>query len=175
MSFKFRLQRILELREQAEQAKARALVTAQDAAEQARQVHETLTDLRAVSRAEISAAHSTEPRVGHLQQLGLVLESLDERVERADERVREADSVVTGAQQLLDMAARDRRMLDRLKDRHTDQWRAEMAQKDRIGMDEVALARFSRSAETRAADDEATRSRSDAATREFPRHDGASS
>ena len=113
--------------------------------------------------------------MGHLQQLGLVLQSLDERVERADERVREADSVVTGAQQLLDVAARDRRMLDRLKDRHTDQWRAEMAQKDRIGMDEVALARFSRTAETRAADTEATRSRSDAATREFPKQDGATS
>ena len=49
MTFKFRLQRILELREQAEQAKARALVSAQDAAEDARRAHDTLTDLRAVS------------------------------------------------------------------------------------------------------------------------------
>ncbi len=171
--FKFRLQRILELREQAEQAKARALVSAQDAAEQARRERDALAELHATSRAEVDAAHRTEPRIGHLQQLGLVLQSLDQRLESAGENVRAADDIVADAQKLLETAARDRRILDRLKDRHTGQWRVEAAHQDRLGMDEVALARFSRNADARAGEDAATRTRSDDVSRESPRPDGS--
>jgi flagellar protein FliJ len=155
--FKFRLQRILELREKAEQAKARELATAQDAAEAARRTHDELSTLHATSRAEVHAVQRAEPRIGHLQQLGLVLQSLDQRLESAGDSVRAADEVVAGARKLLDDAARDRRVLDRLKDRHTDQWRVEEAHKDRLGMDEVALARFARQADAKATDDAATR------------------
>lgn len=144
--FKFRLQRILELREKAEQVKARELASAQESAEQARRTRDELAQLHADSRTEVDAAHRSEPRVGHLQQLGLVLQSLDQRLESAHETVRAADAVVADAQSLLESAARDRRILDRLKDRHTDQWRVEAAHKDRVGMDEIALARFSRQA-----------------------------
>ncbi len=156
--FKFRLQRILELRELAEQAKARTLASAQDAAEVARREHETLAEMHASSRAEVDSAQRAEPRVGHLRQLGLVLQALDERVLAAGETVRAADDDVADARKLLDVAARDRRVLDRLKGRHTDQWKVDEAHKDRLQMDEIALGRFSRTAEMRASDDAATRS-----------------
>ncbi|MBL0173464.1 MAG: flagellar export protein FliJ [Gemmatimonadaceae bacterium] len=171
--FNFRLQRILELREKAEQAKARELASAQDLAESARRERDALAALHATSRAEVDAAHRTEPRIGHLQQLGLVLQSLDQRLESAGETVRAADEVVDSAQKLLDAASRDRRVLDRLKVRHTDQWRVEEAHKDRLGMDEIALSRFSRNAEARTKDDSATRSRSDDEQRESTRNDGS--
>lgn len=170
--FKFRLQRILELREQAEQAKARSLATAQDAAEQARREHDALAELHAASRAEVDAAHRSEPRIGHLQQLGIVLQSLDQRLETSGESVRAADDVVADAQKLLEVAARDRRILDRLKDRHTDQWKVEAAHQDRLGMDEIALARFSRNADARAGDDAATRIRGEDAAPDSLKHDG---
>lgn len=174
--FKFRLQRILELREKAEQAKAIALASAQDAAEVARQERDTLANLHATSRAEVHAAQRAEPRVGHLQQLGLVLQSLDTRLESAGDSVRAADEVVAGAQKLLDDAARDRRVLDRLKERHTDQWRVEEAHKDRLGMDEVALSRFARQADAKAIDDAATRSPRPAdGQRDITRNNGSAS
>jgi flagellar FliJ protein len=171
--FNFRLQRILELREKAEQAKARDLATAQDAADAARRERDALADLHASSRAEVDAAHRTEPRVGHLQQLGLVLNALDQRLESAGETMRAANDVVDGAQKLLDAASRDRRVLDRLKVRHTDQWRVDEAHKDRLGMDEVALTRFTRNAEARATDETNTRSRVDDNAREITRNDGS--
>jgi flagellar FliJ protein len=171
--FKFRLQRILELREQAEQAKARALASAQDAAETARRDRDALANLHQSSRAELDAAQSAEPRVGHLQQLGYVLQSLDARLESAGDSVRAADEVVEGARKLLDDAARDRRVLDRLKDRHTDQWRIEEAHKDRIGMDEIAISRFARQADASNPSNSTTSSRVADGSREITRNDGA--
>jgi flagellar FliJ protein len=123
---------------------ARALVSAQDAAEQARRERDALAELHATSRAEVDAAHRTEPRIGHLQQLGLVLQSLDQRLESAGENVRAADDIVADAQKLLETAARDRRILDRLKDRT---WSGVQRHTKSTGMDEVALARFSRNAD----------------------------
>ena len=142
--FRFRLQRVLELREEHEQAKARELASAKDAADAARREQEALAAVRDSSRAELHAAHAETPRVGHLHQLGFVLQSLDHRVETATESVKAADVVVDAAQGALVDAARDRRVLDRLKERHAEVWRAEEAQKDRLLMDEIALGRFGR-------------------------------
>jgi flagellar FliJ protein len=147
MSFKFRLQRILELREQHEQAKARELAAARDAAEQATQAKEALAALRADSQAQIHQAARTESRVGHLHQLGTVLASLDERLVAATDVCKQADDGVHQAKVILEEAARDRRVLDRLKERHTEVWRAENAARDRVQMDEVALTQFARKQE----------------------------
>ena len=171
----FRLQRLLELREQAEQAKARELVSAQDAADAARRERDSLANVHGNARAEIDAAQRAEPRIGHLQQLGYVLQSLDQRLETAGESVRAADQGVAEAQTELDAAARDRRVLDRLKDRHTDQWRLEAAQLDRKGMDEIALARFTRNADARASEDASTRNRVDGDAPDTNRNNGSPS
>lgn len=171
--FNFRLQRILELREKAEQAKARELATARDAAEVARRERDALANLHASSRAEVDAAQRTGPRVGHLRQLDIVLQSLDQRLESAGETVRAANEVVDGAQKLLDAASRDRRVLDRLKVRHTDQWRVGEAHKDRLGMDEIALSRFSRTADARTSSEKDAQSRADDESRESTRNDGS--
>jgi len=142
--FRFRLQRVLELREDAEQAASLALVSARDAADEARRVQEELTALHRASKDEISETQRRDPRIGHLQQLGLLLESIEERIDGANEATLVADAVVNEKQSALDLAARDRRVLDRLKDRHMLAWRATESQKDRLAMDEVALARFGR-------------------------------
>ena len=156
MSFKFRLQRILELREQREQAQARALASARESADAAHRAKDDIASLRDHSKEQISTAAGTGPRIGHLHQLGFVLASLDERVLLAADAAKLADSDVQKAQGLLEDAARDRRVLDRLKSRHTDTWRAESALRDRVAMDEIALAQFSRKASVKAADDAAS-------------------
>jgi flagellar FliJ protein len=144
MAFNFRLQRILELREKHEQAKARELAAAHERAEAAARAHDALTALRADSRAQLHAAAQGAPRVGHLHQLGTVLASLDERLVVASDVVKDADAGVQQAQALLESAARDRRVLDRLKERHAQAWRTDEAQKDRVHMDEVALSKYAR-------------------------------
>ena len=140
--FRFRLQGVLELREEREKEKARELAAAKEVAEAARAAQEALAALRDNSRAERDAAQDDALPVGHLHQFGFVLESLEQRLQHAGEHVDAADEVVEGAQGALNDAARDRQILDRLKDRHTAEWRTEEAQKDRLHMDAVALARF---------------------------------
>ena len=156
MSFKFRLQRILELREQSEQAKARNLASARDSADAAHRAKDEIANLRDHGKQHIDTTANSGPRIGHLHQLGFVLASLDERVLLAADAAKLADDDVRIAQGKLDDAARDRRVLDRLKSRHADSWRAESAHKDRLAMDEIALAQFSRKAGLSAAEDAAS-------------------
>ena len=61
MMFKFRLQRILELRQQAEQARARELVSARDDADVAREAQKTIEELHTTSRAQTNAAQRRPP------------------------------------------------------------------------------------------------------------------
>jgi len=156
VSFKFRLQRILELREQHEQAKARALGVARDNADAAHLAKDEIASLRDHSKQQITTTANSGPRIGHLHQLGFVLASLDQRVLLAADAAKLADDDVEKAQGMLAEAARDRRVLDRLKSRHADTWRADNAQKDRVAMDEIALAQFSRKAGLNAAEDAAS-------------------
>lgn len=163
--FSFRLQRILELREKAEQARAQELAAAQDSADVARRQRDGLADIQTQSRETLAETHRNGPRIGHLQQLGFALQSLDVRVTAADDAVQDADHAVADARRQLEDAARDRRVLGRLKERHADQWRTEEAHKDRLGMDEIALARFSRKSDAATAEDAASPSRTDARKR----------
>lgn len=144
MSFNFRLQRILELRAKKEQAEARALASARDIAEQAQAAHDALSAICDDSRAQAHAATTSVSRIGHLTQFGHVIDSLDARRTQAHEVVTAADADVQTATSRLEDAARDRRVLDRLKVRHFDAHRAEAAQRDRVAMDEIALQRFAR-------------------------------
>jgi flagellar export protein FliJ len=141
VSFRFRLQRVLELREEAEQACAQALADAERRAEAARHARDALTALHASAHAELADARHQAPRVGHLQPLGLTLAAMRDRIEAADEAVAAADAAVADARAALVEAARERRALERLRERHEAEWRAGEAQADRQRMDEIALAR----------------------------------
>ncbi|MBC8088921.1 MAG: flagellar export protein FliJ [Phycisphaerae bacterium] len=145
--FRFRLQRVLELREKAEQAQAIELVKAEETASVARKQRDDLQAMRSASRQQLTSAHSSDPTVGHLHHIGFVLNALDERLEHASESLSSAESAASGARSLLEVAARDRRVMDRLKDKHEDEHRAQESHRDRVAMDEIALARFTRQRE----------------------------
>lgn len=142
--FKFRLQRVLELREKREEARAIELSKAQDDALRAREQRDELQAMHQASRAQITSAQHSDPTVGHLHHLGFVLGALDQRLAQAAQIVTKAEDVVSEKRVSLEEAARDRRVLDRLKEKHTDVFRAEESQRDRIAMDEIALTRFAR-------------------------------
>ncbi|MEO7360179.1 MAG: flagellar export protein FliJ, partial [Gemmatimonadaceae bacterium] len=142
--FKFRLQRVLELRAKSEEAKAIQLARAEESASIARSERDQLQMLRTESRAQITTANSSAPTVGHLHHLGFVLNALDHRLVQASQTVSTAEGVVSEARVSLELAARDRRVLDRLKDKHSDVHRAGEAHRDRVQMDEIALSLFTR-------------------------------
>lgn len=142
--FRFRLQRVLQLREQYEQARAKELAAACDAADRAINAEAALQSMRTNSKLEIRNATDGGSRIGYLSRLDEALSSLEERLVVACDAVQEADAGVHQARLLLEEAARDRRVLDRLKSHHADTWRSEQAHQDRIRMDEVALVQYAR-------------------------------
>jgi flagellar FliJ protein len=138
--FRFRLQRVLEMRERKERDAATALAQAQDAASVARRAAEEL----AARRAEMAggAARAGGVPVGALHNLAFLLDRMDEHVARAGTAAQAAERAVAEREGALRHAFRDRRTLDRLRERHHDAWRAGAAAADRTLMDEVALSRF---------------------------------
>jgi len=140
--FRFRLQRVLELREEAEKARAIALVSAQSQATTARDARDAIAHARAINHESITTASNTGCTVGELQQMQYVLGALDVRLQFADSGVVTADSMVRHAQDELRTAFQARHALDTLKDKQAEAHHTAAQDADRVLMDEIALTRF---------------------------------
>jgi flagellar export protein FliJ len=150
--FKFRLQRVLDLRARTERDAATALVSAQEAADAARAAQLRLEEARAEMAARITTGMSAGEApdgvptggssVGALRNFSFLLDRMDDRVAGAAQQSSAAQHAVTAREDALRAAYRDRRTLDRLRERHHDAWRAGEAAIDRAAMDEIALTRF---------------------------------
>jgi flagellar export protein FliJ len=143
-AFKFRLQQVLELREQQEKQVAAKLAEAETVADEARLAHKALETIRQRGSQALRKAHANEATVGHLNSIGYVIEQLNHHIVDAQSRVEMAEDLVTQARTDLTSALQARRVLSRLRDRHFETWRAEGNAQDLRQMDELALARFAR-------------------------------
>lgn len=143
-AFKFRLQQVLELREQEEKNVAAKLAQAESAADEARLAQRALESIQQRGSQALRSAHQSEPTVGHLNTLGYVIEQLNHHIVNAQSRVDMAEKVVSQARTDLTSALQARRVLSRLRDRHFESWRTEANAKDLKVMDELALSRFTR-------------------------------
>lgn len=143
--FKFSLQRVLDLRAKKEQEAAATLASARDEADAARQEHDELEQARShgVTRiAEVRGGGGMT--VGQLQNLGLVIQSLDRQLASARDQVQQADAQVERRMADFTLASQDRRVLDRLREKHLQVWQTDAMQQDRKAMDSIALTRHAR-------------------------------
>lgn len=140
--FKFRLQQLLNLRQQREREMTAAMTRAEAVRDAACAARDTLETARTTGRERLHAAHGTQETVGQLRSRVFVLDQLDEQVAHAATSVSEAEAETESARQLLSTAHGERRVLDRLRDRHEADWRTAEVQLDRQTMDAIALARF---------------------------------
>jgi flagellar FliJ protein len=143
-AFKFRLQQVLDLREQHEKQVAGKLAEAESAADEARVAQKALETIRQSSSKALHTAHGGEPTIGQLKTLGYVIEQLNHHVVDAQSRVDSAEQLVTEARTDLTSALQARRVLSRLRDRHFETWRADDNAQELRQMDELALTRFAR-------------------------------
>jgi flagellar FliJ protein len=139
--FRFRLQRVLDLRAQREQELGMALAAARTAAESARLRCEALESVREAERAAIG---ESECSVGELRTLALALDCLDAHVAAAQDAAAAAERSVAQLQDDFTNAFQQRRVIDRLRERHHETWRTAEAQDDRDTMDDIALSRHQR-------------------------------
>lgn len=143
-AFKFRLQQVLDLREQREKQTVARLAVAESAADEARAAQKALETIRESGSAALHSAHANETTVGHLKTIGYVIEQLNHHIVDAQSRVETAEQLVSQARTDLTSALQARRVLSRLRDRHFETWRSEGNAQEMRAMDELALARFAR-------------------------------
>jgi flagellar FliJ protein len=142
MSYRFPLQRLLDLRHQHERAMARDLAHARDAMSTEEEAHDALVRAQEQAQDRITRETAEQPTVGTLLSLGHALRHLDAHIELAHERLRAADAVVQQRHDALTVAAQARQILDRLRSRHELEFRSEANARDLQTMDEIALTRF---------------------------------
>ncbi|HEX6630203.1 MAG TPA: flagellar export protein FliJ [Gemmatimonadaceae bacterium] len=143
--FQFRLQRLLDLREQKEREKAVELLRAEAAMDAARVALAGLESARESGLARLLGAQG-DGTVGQLRNLAFVLEQLDRRVADAAATLDAAAEETARVRESLTEAHQERRALDRLRDRHEAEWRGHEVQEDRATMDAIALTRFTQGA-----------------------------
>jgi flagellar protein FliJ len=140
--FRFSLQRVLDLRAQTEQKAATHLAQAQHRLQQANEQKAEIEDVLAQGIARLTAAVALPRTVGEMRSHCYVLTQLDERLARAENGIRNAEVEQEQRQQEFTLAFRDRRVLDRLKEKHLEAWREEETRADLAAMDGIALSRF---------------------------------
>jgi len=143
-AFKFRLQQVLDLREQHEKQVAAKLAEAETAADEARVAQKALETIKQSGSQALREAHNGEATIGQLKTIGYVIEQLNHHIVDAQSRVEMAEQVVTQARGDLTSALQARRVLSRLRDRHFADWRVEDNAQELKQMDEIALSRYAR-------------------------------
>lgn len=144
MRFRFRLQRVLDMRQKSEEAAAMRLADARREEEQARDAVAQMQSARDQGMQAAAPATGTAS-IGQLQNLRFLVERLNHEVDQAEREVDEAGRQVGQRLEEFSNAFRDRKVLDRLRERALETWKGEEVQADRQAMDNIALARFVRS------------------------------
>ena len=142
--FRFPLKRVLELRKEFERRSALGLAQARSGAEAAHRAKEGLEAAREAGRNRLAAAHGVGGRVGHLQNLAVVVRHLEEQIREADVACREADQQVVESLRSFHVALRERRTIEELEAKKLDEWRAEEGRAEQKTLDESALSRHAR-------------------------------
>jgi flagellar FliJ protein len=140
--FKFRLQRLLDLRELAEREAAIALATARNTEADARRERDAIAARRATTRALLLPPAGSCNRVSELRQVAVLLERLDASGAQAEYQLSKAASQVHHKQVQLGETVTNRRTLDRLKERQREDWRIADDRSERAVMDDIGRARF---------------------------------
>ncbi len=144
--FRFSLQRVLELKARREQAAAIELARTRTAADEAKQEWEALEAARAEGLRQMSAG--ARPTVGEMRNSGYLLQLLDEQIGQAQILAAHAQEQADASMSVFTLASQERRVLDRLRERHLTSWQTEQVQIDRKTMDDIALGRFAQGAST---------------------------
>jgi flagellar FliJ protein len=147
--FNFPLQRILDLRAKREAEVARRLAEARTEAEASRRMRDALAAAHEAGQRQLAASSVQPPTAGEMQSLAFVLAQFGEHVAVADEAAQAAEAAVKQVHDELTAALQDRRVLDRLRDRRLEAYRAGEASRDLQAMDAIALSRFTAGAEAR--------------------------
>lgn len=141
MSFRFRLQKLLELRDWHEKEQVVVVEQARAEAERALHALDVLCSLRAETRERLERAHGAGGRAGELGNLRFVLERLDDQINTASTRYSAAVEALDRTVDALTNAVREKQTLERLRTRQAEAERARDATTEGRVLDEIAALR----------------------------------
>ena len=139
--FTFRLERLLSLRQKAEEAAAIALAEARNAETAAHEAKAALAMHRVRTQESLTLRAGDSSTVASLRQVAMLVEDADRRIAHADERLTACHSTTLARREVLNAAIQERRVLGRLKERALDSWQQAAARSEQVTMDEFAHTR----------------------------------
>ncbi len=147
-SFRFRLERVRALRERREdlarQALASALVRRDGSEDRLRTVDAHLQRALDDQRRATSAAGTVG--VDELRARQAFVEHVETQRSNGARELQRDEAAVAARGSELGLAAREHRMLERLKERQRDEHNRQESRREGLALDEIALDRFRRSA-----------------------------
>ncbi len=135
--FRFRLDRVLQLKQRAERDQARALGAALREEERRRAEQREAEALAARAAEQLAKVGEQPLPAGALANLGLARDVADLGADAARERVEEAGQRVSEERGLYDEKRRDRRSMERLREHRHDEWRLEQSRSEQKESDAV--------------------------------------
>lgn len=147
--FRFRLDRLLDLRSRRERERAEALGRALRDETARRQASEQAQAQLGAAQEQASAELKRVTPAGAINNLGLTLAAAARQREAAATSQTEAERVVEDERIRLDAAKRDRRVVERLREKRLEDWTIETGRKEQQEIDGLALDRHRRQQEER--------------------------
>ena len=138
----FSLQRLLNLRADRERDIAAQLARAAEAADRAAARHDAALDVQADGARQLENISRDGASIGTITSLTTAMSSLASRTETAASSRHEAEASAEAIGALMLEATKNRRMIERLRERHVLAVRDADAARDRAMMDAAALDRF---------------------------------
>ncbi len=134
--FRFRLGRLLALREKAQDRAAVALAQSLDAAARIAQAQERAAQIAVAARQD-AAAERTRP--GERAALAWLSERADAGAAELGRQLTDAQRDAESRRHELLIRTRERRVLEKLRERQTEAWREDSSRRAQHQMDDVAL------------------------------------
>lgn len=136
--FAYRLERLLGIRVSREREQARALGVALQEEEHRRARSEEDKARCDAARRQVEVLPAGSLRAGMLVHLGKTVSRFSERTEAAEAALREASRQSGLERDKYTQARKDRRVLERLKERRHSEWMGDNSRAEQAAIDEVA-------------------------------------
>ena len=136
--FTYRLEKLLNIRESQELEQARALGVALKLEESERRRSEEIKERTDAARRQLDTGPRRALRAGTIMHLGKTVGQFTERTQAAEAAHQEACSKLNQERDRYAEARKDRRVLERLKERRHGEWQSDISRAEQTAIDEIA-------------------------------------
>jgi flagellar protein FliJ len=147
--FRFRLERLLDLRSRKERQQAETLGRALRDETASREALEQAQERLGAAREQAAPEPGHVTSAGTLRNLGLTVAAAMTRRDAAAVSQGEAEQALDAERERYEAAQRDRRVIERLREKRLEDWTRETGRKEQQEMDGLALDRHRRQQEER--------------------------